>query len=46
MADTALATLEPEATEYRELDGNGLYFRVKPNGNKSWQLRYKKPDGK
>jgi hypothetical protein len=29
-----------------ELDGNGLYFRVKPDGNKSWQLRYKKPDGK
>jgi integrase len=46
IADTALATLEPEATEYRELDGNGLYFRVKPNGNKSWQFRYKKPDGK
>lgn len=46
MADTALATLEPEATEYRELDGNNLYFRVKPNGNKSWQFRYKKPDGK
>ena len=45
MADTALATLEPEAKEYRELDGNGLYFRVKPNGNKSWQLRYKKLDG-
>jgi hypothetical protein len=31
---------------YRELDGAGLYFRVKPNGNKSWELRYKKPDSK
>jgi len=46
MADTVLATLEPEAKEYRELDGNGLYLRVRPDGNKSWQLRYKKPDGK
>lgn len=46
MADTTLASLEPEAKEYRELDGNGLYLRVKPDGSKSWQLRYKKPDGK
>jgi integrase len=46
LADTVLATLEPEQKEYRELDGNGLYFRVKTDGNKSWQLRYKKPDGK
>lgn len=46
MADTVLTSLEPEATEYRELDGNGLYLRVKPDGSKSWQLRYKKPDGK
>ncbi|NMZ76631.1 tyrosine-type recombinase/integrase [Pseudomonas nitroreducens] len=46
LADTALASLEPESTPYRELDGNGLYFRVKPNGQKSWNYRYKKPDGK
>ena len=46
LADTVLATLEPELKEYRELDGTGLYIRVKPDGNKSWQLRYKKPDGK
>ncbi|WP_019410429.1 tyrosine-type recombinase/integrase [Pseudomonas psychrophila] len=46
MADTVLATLEPEAKEYRELDGSGLYLRVRPDGNKAWQLRYKKPDGK
>ncbi|TBW33328.1 DUF4102 domain-containing protein [Azotobacter chroococcum] len=46
MADTVLATLEPEDKEYRELDGNGLYLRVRPDGSKSWQLRYKKPDGK
>lgn len=46
LSDTVLANLEAEEKEYRELDGNGLYFRVKPDGNKSWQLRYKKPDGK
>lgn len=46
LADTVLATLEPEAKEYRELDGNALYIRVRPDGSKSWQLRYKKPDGK
>lgn len=41
LADTVLATLESEASTYRELDGNGLYFRVKPNGQESWELRYK-----
>ncbi len=46
MSDTVLASLEAETTEYRELDGGGLYLRVKPDGSKSWQLRYKKPDGK
>lgn len=46
LADTTLSGLEPEAAAYREQDGQGLYFRVKPNGGKSWELRYKKPDGK
>lgn len=46
LSDTALSGLEPDTKEYRELDGNSLYFRVKPDGQKSWQLRYKKPDGK
>ncbi len=31
-SDTVLDGLEPEDKEYRELDGNGLYFRVQPNG--------------
>jgi integrase len=46
LADTTLSGLEPEAAAYREQDGQGLYFRVKPNVGKSWELRYKKPDGK
>ena len=46
LADTVLATLEPELKEYRELDGDGLYFRVKPDNKKAWLFRYKKSDGK
>jgi integrase len=46
LADTVLASLEPEDKEYRELDSPGLYFRVKPNGQKGWLLRHKKPDGR
>lgn len=46
LADTVLSTLEPEDKDYRELDGNGLYFRVRANGAKGWNLRYKKPNGK
>lgn len=45
LADTALAGLEPDQKEYRELDSPGLYFRVKADGGKSWQLRYKKQSG-
>ncbi|SDG85117.1 Integrase [Pseudomonas flavescens] len=46
MADTTLSSLEPEATVYREHDGQGLYFRVKPTGQKLWELRYAKPGTK
>ncbi|MEQ6331804.1 tyrosine-type recombinase/integrase [Pseudomonas chengduensis] len=46
MADTTLANLEPEDKTYREHDGQGLYFRVKPSGQKLWELRYSKPGSK
>lgn len=46
LSETVLDGLEPEAKEYRELDGNGLYFRVQANGKKAWLFRYKKDDGK
>lgn len=46
MADSALSSLEPEAKAYREHDGQGLYFRVKPAGQKLWELRYTKPGSK
>ncbi|MFZ2321071.1 MAG: tyrosine-type recombinase/integrase [Pseudomonas sp.] len=46
LADTVLASLEPDSKVYREHDGDGLYFRVKPNGAKSWELRFKASSGK
>lgn len=46
LADSVLKTLEPEHKAYRELDGNGLYLEVRPDGRKSWVLRYKRPNGK
>ncbi|MDO9521500.1 MAG: tyrosine-type recombinase/integrase [Pseudohongiella sp.] len=46
LSDSVLANLESEEKEYREHDDSNLYFRVKPNGKKSWTLRYKTPNGK
>ena len=47
LSDTTLNALEPEKnTEYRVHDADRVYFRVKPDGNKSWQLRYKDGSGK
>lgn len=43
LSDTVLENLEPEEKEYKEFDSNGLYFRVRPSGAKSWYLRYKDP---
>lgn len=43
LSDTTLASLEAEDKVYREHDGGGLYFRVKPSGQKLWEFRYKKP---
>ncbi|MEG0921679.1 MAG: tyrosine-type recombinase/integrase [Comamonas sp.] len=46
LSDTTIESLEPEATMYRERHADGVYLRVKPDGGKDWQLRYKRPDGK
>lgn len=46
LADTVLASLEPEAKEYRESYGaDRLYFIVGPSGRKRWEVRYKKANG-
>lgn len=46
LADKTIAALEPEDKAYRERDSHGLYLYVRPDGRKSWELRYLKPDGK
>ena len=47
LADTVLASLEPEQKEYREAYGvDRLYFVVSVKGNKRWEFRYKRADGK
>ncbi|RKR02576.1 integrase [Kushneria sinocarnis] len=46
LADTTISKLEPEARQYREHDGNGLYLCVTPKGSKLWHYRFKRRDGK
>lgn len=46
LAEKTVAALESEDKAYRERDGNGLYLYVRSDGGKSWELRYRKPDGK
>lgn len=47
LADTVLASLEPEAKEYRENYGvDRLYFVVSSTGRKRWELRFKKSNGR
>lgn len=46
LADTVLASLDPEEKLYRENYGSEqLYFVVAPNGRKRWEMRFKKPNG-
>lgn len=37
-----LLALAPKAKEYLADCGEGLFLRVRPNGNKSWVRRYTK----
>ncbi|MDN7131977.1 tyrosine-type recombinase/integrase [Halomonas sp. MC140] len=46
MAERVVAALEPEDKAYRVSDGAGLYLYVRTDAGKSWELRYRKPDGK
>ncbi|MEQ4187275.1 Arm DNA-binding domain-containing protein [Pseudomonas amygdali pv. lachrymans] len=42
-----MASLEPEQKEYREAYGvDRLYFVVSAKGNKRWEFRYKRTEGK
>lgn len=46
LSDTIISSLEPETKSYLIPNAEGIYLRVKPNGRKDWQFRYKKPTGK
>lgn len=49
LADTVLASLEPEEKDYRTnygSDDEKIYFFVSKKGNKRWDLRYKDSKGK
>ena len=46
LSSILLENLEPEAAEYRKRVGQRLYLRVKPNGRKTWELRYKSSEGR
>ncbi len=40
---TQIKQAKPQSKEYTLSDGGGLTLRIKPNGTKSWLLRYTKP---
>ncbi|MGL3046022.1 Arm DNA-binding domain-containing protein, partial [Acinetobacter pecorum] len=44
--DKVLMSLESEAKDYRVTVEERLYFLVKSNGNKYWQVKYKNIKGK
>ena len=46
LTDSKLRTAKPEDKEYNLSDGDGLYLRIKPNGNKMWLFNYYRPDNK
>jgi len=39
----AVKTAMPREKEYRIHDGNGLFFRVRPSGAKSWLFSFSLP---
>jgi hypothetical protein len=43
LTNTQIKQAKPREKQYILSDGGGLQFRVKPNGSKLWQLRYKNP---
>lgn len=46
ISDKVLMSLRPEAKDYRVCIEDKIYFFVKSNGNKSWQVRYKNSENK
>ena len=43
LTDRQIKTTKPTGKEFTLSDGNGLQLRIRPNGTKSWQFKYKNP---
>lgn len=43
LSDAQIKGTKPTPKEFNLADGEGLYLRVKPNGNKTWLFNYTKP---
>ena len=46
LSDLQCRTAKTRERAYKLFDGGGMYLFVKPNGVKTWRLRYFKPSGK
>jgi len=41
LTDTKIKRAKPKEKLYKLFDGNGLYLEVKPNGKKTWRVKYR-----
>ncbi|CAI3932756.1 Arm DNA-binding domain-containing protein [Commensalibacter papalotli (ex Botero et al. 2024)] len=41
LTDKQIKAFKPEATDKKKTDAQGLYFQVKKNGSKLWQMAYR-----
>ena len=41
LTDTKIKKAKPKDKIYKLFDGNGLYLEVKPNGKKTWRVKYR-----
>ena len=45
LSDLQCRTAKTRERAYKLFDGGGMYLFVKPNGVKTWRLKYTKPNG-
>jgi hypothetical protein len=41
LTDTKIKKAKPKDKVYKLFDGDGLYLEVKPNGKKTWRIKYR-----
>lgn len=41
---TTIQNAKPAETDYKMMDGKGLFLLVKKNGSKIWRFRYVRPN--